>query len=237
MSRSFPSNRRHSLKLEPCLQTMFSITKITQQRRDPNRRNVFLDGKFAFGCNVNVVAKFRLRVGLRLDEQLLREIELGEVRQECFDAAMYLLSFRLHSRAELYRKLGRREWGETVIEAVLEDLARMGYIDDERFAKTKALSAAQHKQHGRRRAFLELIKAGVKGNVAGKAVEDVYDATDTIGLARQLALKQAPRLRKLDPMVARRRLLGMLQRRGFNYDDIRPVIDEVLGYSDDAAGI
>src|SRR3954451_16669728 len=202
MSRSCRSNRRQWLKLKPCLQTMLSITKITQQRRDPNRRNVFLDGKFAFGCNVNVVARFRLRTGMRLDEQHVREIELGEVRQECFDAAMYVLSFRLHSRAELYRKLGRREWGETVIEAVLEDLARMGYIDDERFAKTKALSAAQHKQHGRRRAFLELRKAGVSGDVADKALTDVYAEHDSTAVARHLAEKQAPRLKKLDPTVA-----------------------------------
>src|SRR5438132_526734 len=43
------------------------------------------------------------------------------------------------------------------------------------------------------------------------------------------AMKQAERLRKLDPQVARRRLAGMLARRGFDYDAIRPVIDEVLG--------
>ena len=47
--------------------------------------------------------------------------------------------------------------------------------------------------------------------------------------ARRLAQKQSARLRKLDPLVARRRLAGMLQRRGFDYDTIKPVIDEVLG--------
>jgi regulatory protein len=214
---------------------MPAVTKISEQKRRPNRRNIYLDGKFAFGCNLNVVAKFRLREGMNLSVEQVAAIQQGEVRQECFDQAMKFLQRRLHSRAELHRKLMRREYGEQMIASVLEDLSRMGYVDDERFAKTKALAAAQHKQHGRRRAFVELIKAGVKGNVAGKAVEDVYDATDTIGLARQLALKQAPRLRKLDPIVARRRLVGMLQRRGFNYDDIRPVIDEVLGYSDDPA--
>ena len=36
----------------------------------------------------------------------------------------------------------------------------MGYLDDERFARTKALSAAQHRQHGPRRAMAELLKAG-----------------------------------------------------------------------------
>ena len=30
-------------------------------------------------------------------------------------------------------------------------------------------------------------------------------------------------------MTARRRLAGMLLRRGFDYDTVRPVIDEVLG--------
>jgi regulatory protein len=208
---------------------MPTITKITEQKRTPNRRNVFLDGKFAFGCNLNVVARFRLRAGMSLTAEQVREIEFGEVKQECFDAAVQFLQARLHSRAELYRKLARREWGDEVIDAVLEDLARLGYLDDERFAKTKALSAAQHKQHGRRRAFIELIRSGVKGDVADKALSEVYTDTDTMAIARHLAQKQAPRLKQLDPLVARRRLAGMLQRRGFDYDDIRPIIDEVLG--------
>jgi regulatory protein len=77
--------------------------------------------------------------------------------------------------------------------------------------------------------MVELFKAGVTGETARRAVEDVYEITDSTGIARALAMKQAPRLRKLDPIVARRRLVGMLQRRGFDYDSIRPVVDEVLG--------
>jgi regulatory protein len=211
-----------------------TITKIIEQKRRPNRRNVFLDGTFAFGCNVNVVAKFRLREGMVLSQDQVQQIQLGEVKQECFDKAMESLGSRLHSRAELHRKLMRREYGEAVVTAVLDDLARLGYVNDEQFAKTKAMSAAQHKHHGRRRAFMELLKAGVKGDVADKALDDVYDAHDSTAEARRLAEKQAPRLRKLDPLVARRRLIGMLQRRGFDFEAIRPVVDEVLnGPTDD----
>jgi regulatory protein len=205
------------------------ITQISEQKRRANRRNVFLDGAFAFGCSLNVVAKFRLREGMTLSEEQVRRIQLGEVKQECFDRGLEYLGSRLHSRSELRKKLMRREYGEPVVDAVLEDLTRLGYLDDERFAKTKALSAAQHKHHGRRRAFLELLKSGVKGDVADKALADVYAEHDSTAVARQLAEKQAPRLKKLDPLVARRRLVGMLQRRGFDYDAIRPVVDEVLG--------
>ena len=159
------------------------VTRISEQRRRLNRRNIFLDGKFAFGCNLNVVAKFRLREGMNLSGEQVAAIQEGEVRQECFDQAMKFLERRLHSRAELQRKLMRREYGEPVIGAVLDDLTRLEYLDDERFAKTKALSAVQHKQHGRRRAFVELMKSGVKSTVAARAVEDVYEATDTMAIA------------------------------------------------------
>jgi regulatory protein len=208
---------------------MPTITRIAEQKRRPNRRKIFLDGGFAFGCNINVVARFRLREGMTLSDEQVRQIQLGEVRQECFDAATKLLSSRLQSTAEMRRKLMRKEYGQTIVEAVIDDLTRLGYLNDERFARTKALSAAQHKQHGRRRAKVELLKAGVKGDIAERALEDVYVSTDTLAGARQLAQKQATRLRKLDPQVARRRLVGMLQRRGYEYDDIKPVVEEVLG--------
>jgi regulatory protein len=210
------------------------ITKIVEQKRSPNRRSVYFDGAFAFGCNLNVVARFRLREGLQLTQAQIDEVQQGEVRQECFDAAMRVLQTRLHSRAELRKKLMRKEWGGAVIDGVLDDLQRLGYLDDARFAKTKAMSAAQHKHHGRRRAMVELIRAGVKGDVAERALDDVYDAHDSTAVARELARKQVARLKKLEPTVARRRLVGMLQRRGFDYDSIKPVVDEVLGENDEA---
>ena len=208
---------------------MPTITKISEQKRRPNRRNIHLDGAFAFGCNLNVVARFRLREGMSLSDEQVREIEIGEVKQEALDAGLRLLQSRLQSSSEMRRKLMRKEYGATIVEAVIADLTRLGYLDDARFAKTKALSAAQHKQHGRRRAKVELLKSGVSGEVADRALADVYETTDTMAVARELARKQAPRLKKLEPLVARRRLVGMLQRRGFDYDDIKPVVDEVLG--------
>jgi len=182
---------------------------------------------------LNVVAKFRLREGMQLTPEQVNQVQQGEVRQECFDAAMRALESRLHSRAELKKKLMRKEWGVPVIEGVLDDLQRLGYVDDARFAKTKAMSAAQYKHHGRRRAFMELLRSGVKGEVADRALDEVYAKTDSVAVAKELAQKQAVRLKRLDPMVARRRLVGMLQRRGFDYDAIKPVVDEVLGNARD----
>src|SRR5918998_1871147 len=174
------------------------VTRISEQKRRPTRRNIHLDGAFAFGCNLNVVARFRLREGMTLTPEQVRQIELGEVKQECFDRAMAALGSRLHSRAELHRKLMRREYGDTVVNAVLDDLARLGYVNDDQFARTKALSAAEYKHHGRRRAFVELRRAGVTGEVAERALDDVYAGRDNTAEARELARKQLPRLKRLD---------------------------------------
>ena len=206
-----------------------TVTRIAEQRRAANRRNVYLDGVFAFGCNLNVVARFRLREGLALTAEQVAEIQRGEVRQECFDAAIRSLETRLHGRAELKRKLMRKEFGEAVIDGVLDDLARMEYLDDAKFARAKAESAAKVKHHGRRRAMAELARRGVGRDVADAALRAVYTQESSLAVATALAEKQAPRLRKLDPVVARRRLVGMLQRRGFEYEAIKPVVDRVLG--------
>src|SRR5207249_3572988 len=106
---------------------------------------------FAFGLNENVVARFRLREGMMIAQEQVREIQEREVRQECFDEGMKFLARRLHSREELKRKLERNDYPQGVVEAVLVDLQRLGYVDDRKFATAKALASAQYKHHGRRR--------------------------------------------------------------------------------------
>lgn len=207
------------------------ITRISASKRSPNRRAIFIDGKSAFTIHLNVVARHRLREGQEISPELRKQIEQTQVKQECFDAALRFLTRRLHSRAELSQKLRRAEYPEALIAETLDDLTRLGYLDDARFAQTRALAAMQHKQIGQRRAKIELLKTGVRDEVASRAVAEVYADSDSTAVARKLAEKQAPRLKKLPPDVARRRLAGMLQRRGFDYEAIRPLIDEVLGSS------
>ena len=77
--------------------------------------------------------------------------------------------------------------------------------------------------------MVELARRGVSGEVARRAVALTYEHRDAMVIAREFAQKHAARLRKLEPEIARRRLAGMLQRRGFEVGDIGMVIDEVLG--------
>ncbi|HEX8340361.1 MAG TPA: RecX family transcriptional regulator [Tepidisphaeraceae bacterium] len=212
---------------------MPTITQITQQKKRANRRSVHLDGKFAFGCNINVVARFGLHEGMSLTAEELAAIEQGGVRQECFDQAMRFLEKRLHSRSELRTKLMRQEIGPGIIDSVLEQLVELNYLNDAAFSEARAEAAAKYKHHGRNRAMMELARKGVARETARQAVEGVYEAHDSMAIARDLARKKIPSLRRLEPLVAKRRLYGLLLRRGFDYDTIKPVVEEVLGALDD----
>lgn len=212
---------------------MATVTQISEQRRKANRRNVYLDGAFAFGCNLNVIAKFKLREGQVLSAEDVERIKQGEVRQDCFDSAMRFIERRMHSRNELKQKLAKQEHDAATIEGVLDDLERLNYVDDAKFAAAKVESAAKVRHHGRRRAAIELMKKGVTGEAARNALDNTYDTHDSLSVARELARKKFKSLSKLPPEVARRRLVGMLGRRGFEYDVVRPVIDEVLGHHDE----
>lgn len=208
------------------------ITQIKTQKRRPHRRSVYLDGSFAFACHLNVILRFGLQEGLILSENDLIRIRQGEVRQECFDRAVKYLEKRLHSRKELADKLKRQEYPPDLIESVLDQLSQMGYVNDERFSETRLESAARYKRHGPHRARLELIKKGVESELARQMTERVYESHDMMSMARELAKKKSASWSRLDPQQARRRLYGLLLRRGFDYDTIRPVVEEVLGKID-----
>lgn len=208
---------------------MPTVTKIVEQKKRQNRRSIFLDGVFAFGVNLNVVAKFALHEGQELSAEDIDAIQKGSVRQECFDHAMRYIEKRMQSRKELETKLTKQEYGPAVIASVLDQLSEMNYVNDARFAESRAESAAKYKHHGPNRARMELAKKGVERETARQAVEQVYEAHDSMATARDLARKKMKSLARLEPQVARRRLMGMLLRRGFTFDTIKPVIDEAIG--------
>jgi regulatory protein len=149
--------------------------------------------------------------------------------KKCFDAAQRALAARPYSTHDLRRKLLQKKFAAGIVDQALDRLTKLAFLSDEKYAHAKALSAAAHKRYGRRRAAAELARAGIAGDVADRALDAVYDKTDTTAVARALAEKHASRLKRLEPQTARRRLLGMLQRRGFEYDEVRQVIDAVLG--------
>lgn len=204
------------------------ISAIKAQKRRANRVNVSLDGRFAFGLAAKVAERFGLKVGMELTAADVERIMLGQVLQDCVDKALEYLSRRMHSRKELTQKLTRAEYAPATIEAALSKLEGLGYVNDEEYARQK-LQQAQRRLVGERRAMAELLRSGVKGQTAREAVREHFSADEAKENAQKLIEKNLPRLQRLDAAVAKRRLIGLLQRRGFDYETARPMVERALG--------
>lgn len=211
---------------------MPQVTAIKTQLKRPNRVSIFLDGRFAFGLNAKVAERFELKPGMEVTPAFVESLLSGQVQQECVDKAFSYVSRRMHSRKELAQKLTRAEFAPEVVEIVLQKLEKLGYVNDEEYARQK-LMHAQRKLIGKRLAMAELMRGGVKEEVAREAVGRHF-ASDEVGAnAQKLIDKNLPRLQRLDPQTAKRRLIGLLQRRGFDYETILPLVQRALGPTPD----
>lgn len=206
------------------------ITAIKPQKRDAERVNVHVDGEFRVALSREVAVRGGLRVGDEIDAARLTELETEDLHWKAKQASLNLLSHRARSARELERRLARKDFPAEVASAAVEDLERMGLIDDVAFAESFVRDRVRLRPKGKRVLVQELRARGVDPETAEAAVGEVMEGEDVseLELARAAAAKWVARSGE-DARAARRRLYGYLARRGFGSDSIREVLEERLG--------
>jgi regulatory protein len=142
------------------------------------------------------------------------------------NAAYRYLSYRPRSFSEVETKLRDKEFSGTVVQRVLDDLARLGYLNDERFADQWAQSRVRLRGLGRRRIERELKNKGIDPETVRRTLADVLNAGVEMETARKAAGRKRSALKALDRETRRRRLAGFLERKGFSFEVIRSILKE-----------
>ncbi|HEV2106757.1 MAG TPA: RecX family transcriptional regulator [Thermomicrobiales bacterium] len=203
-----------------------TITALRAQARDPERVNVFLDGRFAFGLGRQIAVDEGLRVGDVLDTTRVDTLRAADDVGKATNAALNLLARRPRSIREIRDRLHEKGYNTATIDAAVARLEGWNYVDDADFARFWVENRVAHKPRGRRLLEQELWQKGVDRETARDAVDrselDEHDAALAIANAKIRSYAG------LDRDVAYRRLGGLLARRGFGYDVVKPVLDEVL---------
>jgi regulatory protein len=140
---------------------------------------------------------------------------------EIYLRALNLLTRRDHTRVELQRKLSARGFSADAITAVIEKLAREGYLNDRRFAERWAESSLQSGRGYGIRILQELQQRGISREIAADTIAAAtaeYPAQDV------LAALVSRRFPVFDPASSSRkeqqRVYSYLQRRGFSLQTI-----------------
>lgn len=141
------------------------------------------------------------------------------------------------TRADLRGDLLTRGIPEDVADRVLDRFVEVGLIDDAAFASMWVES--RHRTRGAARSVLrqELRRKGVSPDLAELAVASVSTEAERERAVELVRIK-ARGLMRLEPEARVRRLVGMLQRRGYSAGVAYGVVREVMreGASDDGAG-
>src|SRR5712692_3362667 len=192
------------------------ITALEPQVTNPERINVFVDGRFLLGVNASVVFQMGLEPEQELDSVQLEELQSEAGLQQAVDRAYNYLSYRPRSREEVRRYLRRKETPPETIEAALARLDRLDLINDHSFTSFWVESREQFSPRGARALKNELRMKGVEREVVDEMVNDEQDEERALraGRKKAMALVNAP---NSDYATFRNRLGSFLQRRGFGY--------------------
>jgi len=220
--------------------TPHTITHIEPQTRRPDRYNVWLDGRFAFGIEGALALAEGLAVGATLTDDDLARLTVAEEEGALYDAALRFLAARPRSRAEVKRRLLRPPAGKSFagdpaeramraeqVERTLDRLADAGLLDDDAFAAYWAEQRDRFSPRSARAITQELRQHGVDGATAAQATDASHDAEQAMRAARQRLYT----VRTDDYATFRTRLGGFLQRRGFGYAVTAQVVRDLWAES------
>ena len=189
------------------------MPRITGIRGRRGRAKVYVDGELWAEIDATVAAERGLYEGAALSDSELEEARVAGERALAMGRALNLLGYRARSEGEIRIRLRRREFGEATIQAVVERLQELGYVDDEEFARNVARQRAR--KYGPRRVTADLRKSGVDSETAQKAVDDEFAEHSELDDALSAASR---RYNTGGSDVEARRVYGFLTRRGYSAD-------------------
>lgn len=142
--------------------------------------------------------------------------------------AVHLLEYRDRTEKDMRRKLQQGGYTEDIIDETIEYLKSYGYLDDKRYAARYLASRLEQK--GRRRLFQELRQKGVLASVIEEAWDELCQEgeireNETGSIGRLVEQKTGGRTDL--SLKEYRRLTNFLARRGFSWEDISSVFQEM----------
>ena len=206
-----------------------TITALRFQKRDKERVNLFLDGEYAFP--LPAVEAAQLRIGQQLSEKELEELRAIDLRSRGYNRALRFLAVRPRSQLEVrrnlqaYRPKDGRRLSASQIEWIIGGLRERQYLDDREFARFWIEQRNRFRPIAPRALRYELSQKGVDDSVAQAAIDELSDATSACEAAARSRLYRWQE--ETNPAHFRSKVGSFLQRRGFDWEVARDVIDRI----------
>lgn len=214
---------------------MMKVTKLSSQKKDSSRVNMYIDDEFFCGLSLDSVAKFDIYDGKELSEEQLHKLLFEELKEKFTQRALSYVSRSIKTEFQLRRYLKtlsikkKGSWYNDVESDILEEIfneviAKLndyGYIDDEQFAEQFVLSRIRNRPRGKMILISELMSKGVEKEVAKEKVDELIE--DEYDLLRKTYEKKYS---NESITIRDNKKIDFLKRKGFSWDLINKLIQD-----------
>lgn len=202
---------------------MSEITNLEVQKKDDRRVNLYLDDKFYAGVSIELVMKHHLKKGMEIGKDELDELVLEDEKGKALDKAVKYISSTLKTTRQIRDYLKKKEYNPQTIDYVIEKMQEYKYLDDESYAK--AFISTYSGKYGKLKLISALKSKGVSDNIIDNVLssEDLKMENSIENTANKY-LKNKPRTSETYMKLSR-----FLYSRGYEYDDIKSLINELKG--------
>ena len=218
------------------------ITNLKQGVKNPNRVNVFGDGKFEFSLDITQVVDYKLKVGKELTakefDELKKASEFGKLYQRTLEWVLTRPRSEKEVRDYLVRKLKTSSSGRSSLpssrgsslrprsncgcpsedifqfsQAIIDRLITKGYLDDRKFAEWYVQNRFVKKGVSRKRLQMELMKKGISREIIDEVLNARNDEEEILKIIAKKRTKYTDE-----------KLIQYLCRQGFSYELVRNLV-------------
>ncbi|CAN5850959.1 RecX family transcriptional regulator [soil metagenome] len=203
------------------------ISRIDTQQHDPQRVSIFVDGEFALGVHIDLLAREGLHVGAVLHESDVARLTALDEFYRARTLAMSFVAFQARSCHEVRQRLRKADFQEEVIDQVVERLLENRYLDDAAYSLTYARDRFRVRDYGPRRIRSDLMRKGIDSQLIAAAIEELSDS-EMDETVERLAMKRWQALSREEDLYRRKsKTFDFLLRRGYSYDQVREAVERV----------
>lgn len=196
------------------------ITAIEPRRKAMSA--LYIDGEYVMNLDTRTLIENRFDVGREIDDEDLHEIIKLSNERRAKEKALWLISYRDHSKKELEDKI-KRTCDEEAAEKAVERMEELGLVNDEIYAQRYTRKLLFSKHMSKHAALYELTRKGIDRYTA----EEILENTE-VDEREQIRAVIDKKYKNLNDEKIRRRAVSALQRLGYRWEDIRSVIEEYI---------
>lgn len=199
------------------------ITKITTQKNNKERYNIFIDKgngeEFGFSVDEGVMVTFRLKKGMVISEEQFSLISYEDDIKKAYNLSLNYLSYRMRASKEVRTYLKQKDFSKDIIHEVIEKLSRDNYINDQEFANAFVRTRKATSTKGPLFIQQELIRKEMSRSVIELSLKE-FSYSEEIDKVISLINKWVEKYKKNSFEQTKQKLKQKLKQNGFSDEAI-----------------